>query len=210
VTAEQASGVVRLSVPAGRVAASRPASGRPHDLAVSPDGRRLWVTIDGSSALDVRDAATGRLLRRAAVGLAPHDVAFEPGGARLWLSNWSSPLLTVVSARTGRPLKSLRGGTEPHHFAFGAGCLWASDHGGGAVARIDPVSRTVRGRTTVGPQPHHVAVARGQALVAVHGTGTVAVVSARGRPQGRIAVGAGPHGIAAVESGDPGSASRCR
>jgi DNA-binding beta-propeller fold protein YncE len=149
------------------------------------------------------------LLRRAAIGLAPHDVAFEPGGARLWLSNWSSPLLTVVSARSGRSLRTLRAGTEPHHFAFGAGCLWVSDHGGGAVVRIDPVSRTVRGRTTVGPEPHHVAVTRGQTLVAVHGTGTVAVVSAAGRLQGQIAVGAGPHGIAAVEERDPRSAGRC-
>jgi DNA-binding beta-propeller fold protein YncE len=200
VTAERAGRVVRLSVPGGAITASRPASGRPHDLAVSPDGRRLWVTIDGSQAMDVRDAATGRLLRRATTNGAPHDLAFEPGGARLWLSNWSSPMLTAVSARTGRALRTLRAGSEPHHFAFGKGCLWASDNGGGTVVRIDPVSNTVRGKTAVGPAPHHVTIAGGQVLVAVHGTGTVAVVSVDGRSLRRIAVGAGPHGIAAAST----------
>ena len=73
--------------------------GPTHDRAVSPDGRHLRVTIDARSAVELRAASSGRLLRRALLGGAPHDLAFAPGGRRIWLSNPGSPLLTVA----GRP-----------------------------------------------------------------------------------------------------------
>ena len=89
-------------------------------------------------------------------------------------------------------------GGEPHHYAFGLGRLWVSDTDEGTVVESGTSSRRVRARTTVGAAPHHVAVAGGRVLIAVNGTGRVAVVSRQGRTLGSIAVGAGPHGIAAV------------
>jgi DNA-binding beta-propeller fold protein YncE len=196
VTAESDRRLVKLSVPGGGRVFSRGTGGPPHDLDVYR--REVWVTIDGSSAAEVRSAGAGRLLARAPLGIAPHDVAFEPRGRRVWLSNWSSSLLTVASVRSRRRLATLQVGTEPHHFAFGLGCLWASDNGGGALVRIDPDSRRIRGRTRLGPGPHHVAIAGNNVLVAVNGSGRVAAVSARGRLLRTLRMGAGPHGIAAV------------
>jgi DNA-binding beta-propeller fold protein YncE len=128
-------------------------------------------------------------------------VAVAPDGRTLWFSNWSSGELTIVSVRSRRPVGHVRAGAEPHHFVFGAGRLWVSDNGGGMLVSVAPRSRNVLRRTEVGPSPHHAAVAGNQVLVAVHGTGRVAIVSRRGRVVGSIAVGAGPHGIAAVSAG---------
>ena len=196
VAAENGRRLVKLSIPGGGTAVSRNTAGSPHDLDVS--GRELWVTIDGSSGVEVRSTGNGRLVGRAELGLAPHDLAFEPGTDRVWVSNWSSPFLTVASARSRRRLAVARGGTEPHHFAFGLGCLWASDNAAGVLVRIDPSSRRARGRTRVGTAPHHVAVAGKSVLVAINGNGRVAVVSDRGRLLTSIRAGDGPHGIAAV------------
>jgi DNA-binding beta-propeller fold protein YncE len=171
--------------------------GSPHDLAISPDGRRLWVTIDGSAAVQVRSAATGALLREVRPGGAPHDLAFRPSGREVWLSSWSSGRLYAVGA-SGRRHGSVLAGEEPHHFAFGLGRLWTSDNGGGTLVRLNPRSRRVVGRTPVGRAPHHVAVSGRRVLVAVNGTDRVAVVSRRGRLLRTVPVGAGPHGIAAL------------
>jgi DNA-binding beta-propeller fold protein YncE len=181
----------------GRILRSLAVGGGPHDLAVSPDGRRLWVTVNGQAGVQVRSAASGALLREVRPGGAPHDLAFRPEGREVWLSAWSSPQLYAVSA-SGRRLGSVVAGEEPHHFAFGLGRLWTSDNGGGALVRINPRTRRVVGRTRVGRAPHHVAVSDGRVLVAVNGTGRVAVVSRRGRLLRTVAVGAGPHGIAAL------------
>jgi streptogramin lyase len=154
--------------------------------------------LDGSDAVEVRSARSGRLLTRAPLGGAPHDVAFDPTGERVWFSNWESPVLTVAGAGSLRRLGSMRVGTEPHHFAFGHGRLWATDNASGTVERIDPRRRRILGRTRVGPAPHHVATTGRHVLVAVNGSGRVAIVSRSGRLQQRLAVGGGPHGISAV------------
>ncbi|HEU0248542.1 MAG TPA: hypothetical protein VFR38_15805, partial [Gaiellaceae bacterium] len=140
----------------------------------------------------------GRLVARPDLGGAPHDVAVAPNGDTIWFSNWSSGELTVVSLRTRRPVAHLRAGAEPHHFAFGLDRLWISDNAAGSLVRVDPAARRIVGRTDVGPAPHHVAVAGDLVLVAIHGSGRVAVVSRRGRLLGSLAVGSGPHGIAAI------------
>jgi DNA-binding beta-propeller fold protein YncE len=150
-----------------------------------------------SAAVQVRSAATGRLLERVLPGGSPHDLAFRPPGGEVWFSSWSSGRLYVAGA-SGRARGSVRAGAEPHHFAFGLGRLWTSDNGGGTVVRLDPARRRVIGRTRVGRAPHHVAVSGGQVLVAVNGTGRLAIVSRRGRLQRTVRVGAGPHGIAAL------------
>ena len=167
------------------------------------DARRdqLWVTIDGSSRVEVRNAATGRLVARPDLGVAPHDVVVAPNNSTIWFSNWSSGELTVVSLRSRRAAAHLRAGTGPHHFAFGLYGLWISVNAAGSVVTVDPAARRIVRSTEVGLAPHHIAVAGVLVLVAIHGRGRVAVVSRKGRLVDSIAVGDGPHGIAAVRLG---------
>jgi YVTN family beta-propeller protein len=174
-------------------------SGPPHDLAVDPRRGWLWVTIDGSSSVEVRSAATGRLLHRPLLGAAPHDVGFAAGYRSVWFSNWNSGSLTVVDAGSRRVRARIGVGQEPHHFAAGAGALWVSDNGGGLLLRVELRSGRVRARARVGAAPHHVAIAGEDVLVAVHGTDRVALVSRDGRLRRTVHAGDGPHGIAAIE-----------
>lgn len=63
ITAEQAARLVEVAVSNGSVLRTLPTGGRPHDLDRDPRRNALWVTIDGSSYVEVRDAATGRTSR---------------------------------------------------------------------------------------------------------------------------------------------------
>jgi YVTN family beta-propeller protein len=58
----------------------------PAGLAVSGDGRLLYVCGNLSNRLLEMDAADGRVLRTFAVGVAPYDVVL--GGGKAWVSNW--------------------------------------------------------------------------------------------------------------------------
>ncbi len=65
----------RLAIPAG--------------LAVSRDGKRLYVALNLSNRLAELDAATGKVLRLWKVGVAPYDVVLA--GHKAYVSNWGGP-----------------------------------------------------------------------------------------------------------------------
>ncbi len=58
----------------------------PAGIAVSPDGRRLYVALNLSNRLGEFEASDGRLLRLFDVGVAPYDVVLS--GGKAYVSNW--------------------------------------------------------------------------------------------------------------------------
>jgi YVTN family beta-propeller protein len=58
----------------------------PAGIAVSPDGKKIYVALNLSNRLAELDAATGRVLRIWDVGVAPYDVALA--GRKIYVSNW--------------------------------------------------------------------------------------------------------------------------
>ncbi len=58
----------------------------PAGLAVSPDGKRLYVALNLSNRLAELDAATGKVLRLWEVGVAPYEVVLA--GPKAYVSNW--------------------------------------------------------------------------------------------------------------------------
>ena len=75
-----------FSIPLPKVAGLRRTNDIPAGLALSRDGRRLYVALNLSNRLGEFDAATGKLLRLFNVGVAPYDVALARGKA--YVSNW--------------------------------------------------------------------------------------------------------------------------
>ena len=83
----------------------------PAGLAVSPDGKRLYVALNLSNRLAELDAATGQVLRLWDVGVAPFDVVLA--GHKAYVSNW--------------------GGRRPD------GQIVTGPAGHGTLVRVDPV-----------------------------------------------------------------------
>jgi DNA-binding beta-propeller fold protein YncE len=58
----------------------------PAGLAVSPDGKKIYVALNLSNRLAEMDTATGAILRAWDVGVAPYDVVLA--GSKIYVSNW--------------------------------------------------------------------------------------------------------------------------
>lgn len=74
----------------------------PSGLAVSPDGRRLYVVLNLSNRLGEFDAVSGKLLRSWNVGVAPYDVVLA--GNKAYVSNWGGrrPDTNSITGPAGR------------------------------------------------------------------------------------------------------------
>jgi YVTN family beta-propeller protein len=150
----------------------------PGGLAVSRDGRRLYVTLSRANALAVLDTATGRLLRRYAVGNAPHAallagdtvVVSNRGGRRArpgdrtndsagtpivsTASNGAAATGTVsfVNLRTGR-VTNVRVGLHPTGLALRGRYVFVTNSNSDTVSVLDLPKRKVVSTIAVRPFP---------------------------------------------------------
>jgi YVTN family beta-propeller protein len=140
----------------------------PSGLALSPDGRRLYVALNLSNRLLELDAATGKQLRFFDTGVAPFDVVLA--GRKVYVSNWG-----------GR-----RPGTNSVTGPAGRGTLVRVDPvryiaNEGSVSVIDLESGRLTNEILVGLHSSALALAPNQRhlLVANAGSDTVSVVDTR-------------------------------
>ena len=90
----------------------------PDDLALSPDGSRLYVVCSGSGEVLVVDTATRRVAGRVAVGKVPRGIALAPSRNRFYVTNSWSDSVSEVDASTLQVLRTLPTGFEPTGIAI--------------------------------------------------------------------------------------------
>jgi YVTN family beta-propeller protein len=85
----------------------------PYNLALSADGRTLYVVAQEGNALLLVDAFQGNIRSRIALGEKPHSVALSRDGNTAYVSIQWADYIAVVDLREGRVVDSLRGGNGP-------------------------------------------------------------------------------------------------
>lgn len=74
----------------------------PEGIALSPDGRQLWVADRDGAAVRLFDTATSRELALVPTGPTPIRVVVTPDGRYAITSNYGSGTLSVIDTRTRR------------------------------------------------------------------------------------------------------------
>src|SRR5262249_60848493 len=64
-----------IDTDAGKVVATVPVAAGPHGMAITQDGRTVYVSGDGSSSLDVIDTATDKVVKTINLPTAPNGIA---------------------------------------------------------------------------------------------------------------------------------------
>jgi YVTN family beta-propeller protein len=141
----------------GGVAAGR----APTRLALSPDGRQLWVGNDaeaaGESGVTVIDTQGLEVVARLATGRGHHEIAFSVDGRLAFVTNRQEGTVTAVD--TGRlvKVKELTVGGVPISVATSAlsQFVYVAEARSGAILAIDParleVVARLEGRPGLGP-----------------------------------------------------------
>jgi DNA-binding beta-propeller fold protein YncE len=96
----------------------------PAGIALSPDGRKIYVALNLSNRLAELDAATGKILRLWDVGVAPYDVVVA--GKKIYVSNWGGrrPAADSVTGPAGRGMLVR---VDPVRFIAGEGSVSVID-----------------------------------------------------------------------------------
>lgn len=92
--------------------------GVPNHLAVSPDGRRVYVTVVSGSYVDVFDPARRALVDSVNVGTGPHDIDVSPDGKTVYVGLIRGTDVTVFDAATNRVLRRIPFGANVRPIAL--------------------------------------------------------------------------------------------
>ena len=91
----------------------------PQRLAISRDGRRVYVTNQRSETVSVIDARRRRVIRTIRVGTDPIGCALTPDGRKLYVANFSSGDVSVIRTRANRVIRTIRDvGPKPRGIAI--------------------------------------------------------------------------------------------
>jgi YVTN family beta-propeller protein len=89
-----------LDTGAGKVVATIPVAQGPHGMAITKDGRTVFVSGDGSSLVSVIDTATDKVVKTVEVGKAPNGITLTPDGKLLLVTVYGEDRIAFLDAAT--------------------------------------------------------------------------------------------------------------
>jgi YVTN family beta-propeller protein len=162
--------LVALRFSAPRVAAapaqaeleSEPAYLDPGEMALSPDGSKLYVVCEGIDALLVVDMRSERVTGRVSVGHRPRSLALSPDAKTIYVSNEWDDTVSEIDAATLEVRRTMETGWGPVGVVTDAAgkFLYVANHTSDNVSVIDLESGREVKRLSAHRSPHHLARSR--------------------------------------------------
>jgi|GEM_PF-435288 YVTN family beta-propeller protein len=174
--------------------------GAPHGLAVSADGRWLWVTAEGSQAVAQISIAERKVLRvYSTEQKVSHQVALLPDASKAYVANIGSGSVCAVDAKTGTvKVIPCAAGTEGIAVTPDGRWVWATNRSANSISIIDVQKDEVVATLPAGNFPIRIAFTPDgkYALVSNARDNAVAVYDVASRKQVRtISTGLAPIGL---------------
>ena len=145
-----------IDVASRQVIATIPVSSGPHGMAITPDGRFVYISSDGSSVVSVIDTSTDRVMGVIEVGSEPHGLAMTPDGRELWVAVKGTDKVEIIDTRGNQVVGNITV-VSPHNIAFrpdGKSAYVASQvSGNNALVEVDVKDRRVLRRVPLDKTP---------------------------------------------------------
>ena len=194
----------------GTLTATIPTAGGPIAVAVSPDGRRAYVSHWGSHDVTVVDTSTNTVITSVDVGSVQWGIAVAPH--RAYVALRGSGTVAVIDTTTNTVTTRIRTSSSPTDNPVEVAVtadgrrVYATNRGSASVSVIDTATNTLAATIPVQAGPNGVAVTRDShyVLATNEGSGTVSRITAATGQVTNIAVGGAP--VTLVVSRDGGHA----
>ena len=182
----------------------------PEQLAISADGRKLYIASEDTGQAVVMDAQTAQVLASMDVGGEPEGVTLSPDGRWVYMSSEEDHHIAVIDTQTDQVVKILEVGQRPRftEFSDDGAIAFISGENDGTITVADARTHTVlrqwqlEGGALV--RPVGMAVSHdGKLLYTVTGRGKmlVAVDVDTGEQVSEVEVGPRPWGVAISPDG---------
>jgi YVTN family beta-propeller protein len=181
----------------------------PEQLAVSGDGKRLYIASEDTGRAIILDAVTGKTIANLTVGGEPEGVTLSPDGKFVYMSSEEDHQIAVIDTTTNKVVSTFEVGLRPRFTEFsddGAMAFVSGENDGTitvANARTHKVLRKIKlpGEMT---RPVGMAISHdGKKLYTVTGRGKnlLSVDIATGKVLASVEVGPRPWGVALSPDG---------
>ena len=203
---EDAGAVVILDPQAKTAVGTIPVGDEPEGVALSPDERFLYVTLEGDNKVAVVDVANRRVIARVAVGGRPRSIAFSPDGTRAYVTDELDGRVTEMDGLTHQVLRTLAlPGKAPRPMGVvvspDGSKVYVTTGREGSLVAIDVKTGAAGPPLAVGQRPWGVAIsADGRRVFTANGpSGDITIVDAGAmKVVGKTPVGQRPWGVAAA------------
>jgi YVTN family beta-propeller protein len=145
-----------IDTEAGKVIATVPVAAGPHGMAITQDGRTVYVSGDGSSSLDVIDTDIDKVVKTINVGKTPNGVALTPDNRLLLVAVYNDNRVVFVDTSTQTAVGAITI-PKPHTIAISPDGRFAyvteQEPGHFALGLIDLATRSVVRTLALGKTP---------------------------------------------------------
>jgi PQQ-dependent catabolism-associated beta-propeller protein len=116
-----------------------PAGTDPECVAVSPDGKRLYLSNEDAGTASIIDTASGRHVATLIVGTEPEGATASPDGRLVYVTAETSNVISVIDAKQEKTSANILVDARPRAVVFtrDASKAWATAELGGTVMLID-------------------------------------------------------------------------
>lgn len=156
--------------------------GQPRALALSPDGRKLYVALASSASGEVIsiDVAAQQYLGAAKVGAMPTGMAITPDGRKIFTANYTSADVSVVDTASMQNAGTIRVGVQPSRLVIhpSGAKVYVANNGSSTVSVIDLSYGRVSATIPVGNLPIGIGITPdgSKVFVSNNGSGTVSII----------------------------------
>ena len=196
---------------ATRTVSAKVSVGKPHNIAVHPDGRLAYVgsQTPGKFALAVIDLARRTVRDFVALDKTPRGLEFAPDGKHLFITQAGLNDVVAIDPATNKAVRHIAAGVSPHYANFTADGRFGltAVQGPSQLVVFSPHSFQVERTVKVGSRPHWVAPGPDNrtALTTNEDSNDVSFVDLTTGAVTTIAVGSAPRKIAVQTAVGPQS-----
>jgi PQQ-dependent catabolism-associated beta-propeller protein len=159
VSSEKDSALTVIDLQTLTVKGAIPTCKRARHVQLTPE-RLLMVACTDSNEADLIDPASGKSVRRIALGDEPEAFDLSPDGKVIYVSNEDESEVSFIDAASGKTLRSVKVGAEPEGVKVSADgkTLYVTSEVASMVHAIDTASGKIVKNIRVGKRPRRMAI----------------------------------------------------